>query len=74
MHGLDLTSWASESEEPEYTTESDLPEEPTIAPSVEEIDAEILKNAIEKAKVRLNERNRFEYEVWLRGKLHSWIN
>lgn len=65
MHGLDLTAWSFD-EEPEYTTEADLPEEPTVAPSIEEIDAEILKNAIEKAKQRLNERNNFEYDTWLR--------
>lgn len=69
MPGLDLSAWASD-EEPEYTTESDSDiEADTIAPSLEELSAEIVMTAMEKAKKDLNERNRFEYEAWLSRKL-----
>lgn len=71
MSGLDLSAWVSE-EEPEYTTESDAEvEAETVSPNIEELNADILLSAMEKAKKDLNERNRFEYEAWLARKLHA---
>lgn len=65
LSGLDMAAWVAD-EEPEYTTESDADiEVETIAPSIEELNAEIVLSAMEKAKKDLNERNRFEYEAWL---------
>lgn len=65
LPGLDLSAWES-NEEPEFTTEAnDEDEDHTVPPSVEELNEEIIKAAIEKAKLDLNERRRFEYEAWL---------
>lgn len=63
MPALDLSAWKSE-EEPEFTTEADLEAE-TVTAAVEDINEDLIKAAIEKAKVDLNERARFEYESWL---------
>lgn len=68
LSGLDLTAWES-ADEPEFTTEaSETEEDGTVAPSVEELNEEIIKNAIEKAKIDLNERYRFEYDAWVNRK------
>lgn len=37
----------------------------TVAPILDELDPEMIRGAIEKAKENLNERKRFEYEAWL---------
>lgn len=66
LSGLDLSAWQSD-EEPEFTTEASIEEE-TEAPGFEEINESVIKAAIEKAKVDLNERARFEYESWLNSK------
>lgn len=68
LSGLDVSAWIAE-EEPEFTTEADAEAQPdTVEPSIEELNAEIVLNAMEKAKKDLNERNRFEYEAWLARK------
>lgn len=64
LTALDLSAWQSD-EEPELATEATNVEEETVAPSFEEINADLVQAAIEKAKIDLNERARFEYEVWL---------
>lgn len=63
MTPLDLSAWHSE-EEPEFTTEATV-EDQTIASTLEEINEDLIKSAIEKAKTDMSERARFEYEVWL---------
>lgn len=66
LPGLDLSAWQAD-EEPEYSTEAvDVDEEET--PHLGEISETLIKAAIEKAKVDLSERNRFEYESWLSRK------
>lgn len=67
LPGLDLSAWQSD-EEPEYTTESSEEDEETAAPNVEEINEDLIKAAIEKAKAGLHDRARFEYQSWLNGK------
>lgn len=69
LPGLDLSAWQSD-EEPEYTTESEDVEE-TATSTIEEINEDLIKSAIEKAKADLIERAKFEYKVWLNGKLNS---
>lgn len=61
-----MAAWQAD-EEPEYSTEAaDIDEhEPS---SLEQASESIIKAAIEKAKIDLNERNRFEYESWLSRK------
>lgn len=72
LSGLDLAAWKSD-EEPEYSTEAiDTDEEPIT--SIEEISESMIKAAVEKAKIDLNERNRFEYMSWLNRKLLKIIN
>lgn len=67
LSGLDLSAWVAE-EEPEFTTESADLESEAVAPSVEELNEDIIEAAVQKAKMSLNERNRFEYEAWLARK------
>lgn len=67
MSGLDLTAWESD-EEPDFTTEATLEEDETTPPSFEGINEDIVKAAIEKAKMNMNERTKFEYESWLARK------
>lgn len=63
LPAIDLSAWQSD-EEPEFTTEA-AAEEDTVAPSLEEMNESLISAAIEKAKVDMNERARFEYESWL---------
>lgn len=72
MSGLDLSAWQSD-EEPEFTTEASVEEETEI-PTFEEVNESVIKAAIEKAKVDLNERARFEYESWLNSKFNTSNN
>lgn len=65
LSGLDLSAWKSD-EEPEFTTEADIEEE-TEAPGPEAINESLIKAAIEKAKIQMNERARFEYDAWVNG-------
>lgn len=67
LSGLDLTAWES-NEEPEYSTEAIDTDEDEV-PSIEEISESMIKAAVEKAKIDLNERNKFEYMSWLNRKL-----
>lgn len=71
LPGLDLAAWQAD-EEPEYSTEAaDIEEaEPS---NLEQVSESLIKSAIEKAKVDLSERNRFEYESWLSRKLTFFI-
>lgn len=64
MQGLDLSAWQSE-EEPEFTTESYAEDETSSIPAYEEISESVINTAIEKAKINLKERAKFEYESWL---------
>lgn len=61
-----MSAWIAD-EELEFVTEDDL-EVDTVAPSIEELNEDIINAAMEKAKLDLNERNRFEYEAWLSRK------
>ena len=63
LPGLDLSAWQSD-EEPEFTTEAGAEEE-TATPAIEDVNEDLIKEAIEKAKIDMNERRRFEYESWL---------
>lgn len=67
MPGLDLSSWQSD-EEPEFTTEASETEVETATPPVEEVNEDLIRTAIEKAKQDMNERAKFEYSTWLNGK------
>lgn len=70
LSGLDLSAWQSD-EEPEFTTEplATEQEEASVTPhNTEEISEDVIKSAIEQAKINMNERARFEYESWLNGK------
>lgn len=63
LSGLDLSAWKSE--EVEVVIES---LETSVVPHVEEFDdlsSELIDQAIERAKTKLNDRNRFEYQSWL---------
>lgn len=76
LPGLDLSAWQSD-EEPEFTTESFEGEQDgtSVTPhSAEEISEDIIKEAIEKAKINLNERAKFEYESWLNGIMLKFFN
>lgn len=72
MPGLDLTAWQTD-EEPEIATEQfegEQEDETSVTPHIsEDINEDILKEAIEKAKANMNERAKFEYESWLYGKI-----
>lgn len=58
-----MSAWKSD-EEPEFTTEA-FEEEETVTPTIEGINEDVIKAAIEKAKIDLNERARFEYQSWV---------
>lgn len=71
LPGLDLSSWQSD-EEPEFSTESfDGDSDQTSAtPHLnEDINEDVIKEAIVKAKINMNERAKFEYDSWLNGML-----
>lgn len=76
MPGLDLSAWQTD-EEPEFTTEpfdGEQADETSVTPhAAEEINEDILKEAIEKAKANMNERAKFEYESWLYGKIENSV-
>lgn len=76
MPGLDLSAWQTD-EEPEFTTEpfeGEQTDETSVTPhAAEEINEDILKEAIEKAKANMNERAKFEYESWLYGKFEDFV-
>jgi peroxidase len=63
LSGLDLSAWKSEEiEVVEETSETSLG--PHV-PELEELNPEIVKAALERAKQELMERKKMEYEVWL---------
>lgn len=69
--GLDLAAWLAKDDDLEISTEEiDTPNEAssTIAPLLEELDADTLRNAFDKARENLQERKRVEYEQWLQRK------
>lgn len=73
IQGLDLSAWTT-NEDAEFTTEHEelFAEQPTTSasPIFDEIDldSDIVRDAVEKAKKSLNERKQFEYEAWLARK------
>lgn len=71
---MDLSAWKSDEEEPEFTTEAvEEEEEETATPSFEGIDEDMIKAAIEKAKMDLNERAKFEYESWANSEYLNFL-
>ncbi|XP_055595817.1 uncharacterized protein LOC129746262 [Uranotaenia lowii] len=61
LSGLDLTPWRSEVDE---SVEEILDAPTTTPPELAELDLDVINQAINKAKDKLNERKRFEYESW----------
>ncbi|XP_055548118.1 uncharacterized protein LOC129731820 [Wyeomyia smithii] len=61
LSGLETTAWRTETVE---DVEEIITERTPTHPEVAELDADVIKDAINKAKDRLNERKRFEYEAW----------
>lgn len=61
-----MSAWQTD-EEPEFTTESVETLETSTA-AFEEINEDVVKNAIEKAKLVMKERAKFEYDSWLNGR------
>lgn len=69
IQGLDLSAWTS-NDQSDFTTEHEeliTDATTTTAPVFDEIDldSDIIRDAVEKAKKNLNERKQFEYEAWL---------
>ncbi|XP_065073904.1 uncharacterized protein LOC135697958 isoform X1 [Ochlerotatus camptorhynchus] len=60
--GMDVTPWRAEVEE---EVDEDLDEQTPPPPELAELDLDVIEQAIVKAKDKLNERKRFEYESWV---------
>ncbi|XP_036328588.1 uncharacterized protein LOC118740935 isoform X2 [Rhagoletis pomonella] len=60
---LDLRPWRSSTEVDEMHEHVEM--EPEVKEAISEINIELLEAAVERAKVELEERKRFEYESWL---------
>lgn len=63
--GLDLTLWRAEVAE---EVDEELEEQTPTPPELAELDIDVIEQAIAKAKDKLNERKRFEYESWVNRK------
>lgn len=63
ISSLDLRPWQSKQEEEELHEHVEM--EPEVQEAISEINIELLEAAVERAKVELEERKRFEYESWL---------
>lgn len=63
LPGLDLTAWKTSDVEIVDEAEDDATVEET--PELEELDSELVNDALERARQELNERKKFEYEAWL---------
>lgn len=63
LNGLDLSAWKSE--EIEVVIETLDTVEALHAPELEDLSSELVDEAIERAKIKMMDLNRFEYESWL---------
>ena len=63
--GLDVSAWRSEQDD---VVEEYMQEEQPTPPEFEELNMDVISSAINKAKTKLNERKRQEYEAWVRRK------
>uniref|UniRef100_A0A182RDN6 Oxidase/peroxidase n=1 Tax=Anopheles funestus TaxID=62324 RepID=A0A182RDN6_ANOFN len=63
VSGLDVTAWRSEQDD---EVEEYMQEEQPTPPEFEELNMDLISSAINKAKTKLNERKRQEYEAWVR--------
>lgn len=63
--GMDVTPWRTEIVE---EVEEDLEEQTQPPPELADLDIDVIEQAIVKAKDKLNERKRFEYESWVNRK------
>lgn len=65
LAGMDVTPWRAEVEE---EVDEDVEEQTQPPPELAELDIDVIEQAIAKAKDKLNERKRFEYESWVSRK------
>ncbi|XP_058122599.1 uncharacterized protein LOC131293497 [Anopheles ziemanni] len=63
LAGLDVSAWRSEQDE---TVEEYMQDEQPTPPEFEELNMDVISQAINKAKTKLNERKQQEYETWIR--------
>lgn len=63
LTGLDLTAWKTD--EAEIVDESNDDETIDEAPELEELDSELVSEALDRAREELNQRKKFEYESWV---------
>lgn len=63
---IDLTPWQSQPAEEDDVEHVEV--EPEIKETLKEMNQEMLEAAIERAKLEMEERKRFEYESWLASK------
>lgn len=63
LSGLDLSAWKSE--EIEVVVETLETAVAPHVPELEDLSSELISDAIERAKVKMMDLNRFEYESWL---------
>ena len=64
---IDLSPWQSNPEEVESVEHVEV--KPEVKEVINEMNTEMLEAAIERAKLEMEERKRFEYEAWLSRKL-----
>lgn len=66
IHKFDLRPWLNNPEEEENIEHVEV--EPEVKEVISELNPELLEAAVERAKMELEERKRFEYESWLSRK------
>lgn len=63
---LDLRPWQSNPDDEDAIEHVEI--EPEVKEVISELNPELLEAAVERAKLELEERKRFEYESWLSRK------
>ncbi|XP_037820579.1 uncharacterized protein LOC119609748 [Lucilia sericata] len=63
IHKFDLRPWLNNPEEEESIEHVEI--EPVVKEVMSELNPELLEAAVERAKMELEERKRFEYESWM---------
>lgn len=61
---FDVRPWQSTFEDPHSTGESEITK-PAVSEMISQLDSHVLNEAVERARLEMEERKRFEYEAWL---------
>lgn len=66
--GLDLTAWKITEEAVDDAHDEELVATPGAESILDELNHDLVKAAMERARENLDDRRRFEYEAWLNRK------